>query len=65
MFAKHPDIAKRWSDEYSTPENLPERKSKPASGAMESMKRFLSGQYGSEKEQKRLKPPTSAIGARG
>lgn len=24
MFARHPDIAKRWASEYGTPKNLPE-----------------------------------------
>lgn len=23
LFAKHPDIAKRWADKYGTPKNLP------------------------------------------
>jgi hypothetical protein len=26
MFAKHPQIAKRWAHEYGTPKNLPEHK---------------------------------------
>jgi len=25
MYAKHPDIAKRWSKEYAEPDDLPER----------------------------------------
>ena len=28
MYAKHPAIAKRWSDEYGTPDDLPEHKRK-------------------------------------
>lgn len=28
MYAKHPDIAKRWSDEYPDQKDLPEKKRK-------------------------------------
>lgn len=28
MFAKHPQIAKRWADKYGVPESLPEKLSK-------------------------------------
>lgn len=27
MFAKHPQIAKRWAKKYGVPKNLPEKKS--------------------------------------
>ncbi|MFA6100404.1 MAG: hypothetical protein WC750_06085 [Patescibacteria group bacterium] len=27
MFAKHPEIAKRWAKKYGVPKNLPEKKS--------------------------------------
>jgi hypothetical protein len=30
MFAKHPDVAKRWAREYGTPKNLPMHKRKKA-----------------------------------
>ena len=30
MYAKHPKIAKRWSKEYGSPKNLPEKKASPA-----------------------------------
>jgi hypothetical protein len=26
LYAKHPDIAKRWEDKYGIPKNLPEHK---------------------------------------
>lgn len=29
MYAKHPDIAKRWSSEYGPQKNLPEHVSEP------------------------------------
>lgn len=28
MHLKHPDIAKRWDEEYKTPKNLPKKKKK-------------------------------------
>jgi len=36
LWAKKPEIAKRWSDKYGTPKNLPEKKE-----AMKSMKKRL------------------------
>lgn len=29
MYAKHPEIARRWSDEYGVPKNLLARKAAP------------------------------------
>lgn len=47
MYARHPKIAKRWSREYDTPEDLPERKGKKHSKiyydkAMDGLKRAKS-----------------------
>ena len=28
LYAKHPDIANRWEDEYGVPKNLPKKKVK-------------------------------------
>ena len=37
LFMKHPEIAKRWSDKYGTPKNLPFHKKKK-SPVVEAMK---------------------------
>ena len=69
LFAKHPTLAHRWAREYGIPKDLPEKKTDkpdmPEQGAMESMKRFLSGQSGAEREKSRLKPPAHVTGPRG
>ena len=31
MFAKHPEIAKKWAHKYGVPKNLPEHASEPES----------------------------------
>lgn len=33
LWAKHPDIAKRWADKYGTPKDLPKHKGKGYKGA--------------------------------
>ena len=43
LFARHPDIAKRWAAEYGTPKNLPKHvktgSKSPAAGRPKSRKR--------------------------
>ena len=45
LWAKHPEIAKRWADEYGTPEDLPPHKKKSA--RKEAAKRLLNKKGGS------------------
>jgi hypothetical protein len=34
MYAKHPDIAKRWEDKYGIPKNMPKHKKKTVKKVM-------------------------------
>lgn len=44
MFAKHPEIAKRWAHEYGTPKDLPEHVgNRPAKAAVDSLRRATHG----------------------
>jgi hypothetical protein len=41
MFARHPEIAKRWSKEYGTPKNLPYHKKKRSKHRQKLLERFI------------------------
>ncbi len=40
LFARHPDIAKRWAAEYGTPKNLPKHVKSRKRRAMEKLARL-------------------------